>query len=181
MSCKRAHHASLHITQLHYFHHSVEQPVHYILPDACPRYMVITIKHSGSLVTLSAHGFAAKNSVDNAYTAGGEALLLAHYQRMYGEQAQQKLQALVDAMRQRKLAVSFEMVTGRLLAGRAVMLSGSSDIEPWCCPCSARDDLSTTGVCLRCVKKLADHRYALASLLVQAAMATTDRCLVAST
>lgn len=34
------------------------------------RYMVVTIKHSGSLVTLSGEGFAAKNSVNNEYTAG---------------------------------------------------------------------------------------------------------------
>jgi hypothetical protein len=117
------------------FNHSVEHPAHYILRDVFPRYMVITIKHSGSLVTLSANGFAAKNSVDNEYTAGGEALLLAHYQRMYGEQAQQKLQALVDDMRQRKLAVSFEMVTGRLLAGMVVimMVQHSSMLVPLQC------------------------------------------------
>jgi hypothetical protein len=38
--------------------------------QAGERFMVITIKHSGSLVTLSGSGFAAKNSVGNEFTAG---------------------------------------------------------------------------------------------------------------
>lgn len=38
--------------------------------QAAERSMVVTVKHSGSLVTLSGHGFAAKNSVGNAFTAG---------------------------------------------------------------------------------------------------------------
>ncbi len=41
-----------------------------IVAAAGQRYMVITIKHSGSLVTMSGNGFAAKNSLDNEYTAG---------------------------------------------------------------------------------------------------------------
>jgi len=40
------------------------------LVQASERFMVVTIKHSGSLVTLSGHGFAAKNSINNAFTAG---------------------------------------------------------------------------------------------------------------
>jgi hypothetical protein len=38
--------------------------------QADQRYLVVTIKHSGSLVTLSGEGFAAKNSVGNEFTAG---------------------------------------------------------------------------------------------------------------
>eukprot|EP00798_Chlamydomonas_sp_ICE-L_P020785 gene20785-27611_t len=41
-----------------------------IVDGADNRYMVVTIKHSGSLVTLSSAGFAAKNSVANEFTAG---------------------------------------------------------------------------------------------------------------
>jgi hypothetical protein len=38
---------------------------------SCRRYMVATVKHSGSLVTLSGEqGFASKNSLDNAFTSG---------------------------------------------------------------------------------------------------------------
>jgi hypothetical protein len=79
------------------------------------RYQVITIKHSGSLVTLSADGFAAKNSVNNAFTAAGALLLLTHYQRLCGDQgeAEQKVQRLLAALREQHLVVSFEMVTGR--------------------------------------------------------------------
>ena len=39
--------------------------------QADSRYLVATIKHSGSLVTLSALGWASKNSLGNEYTAGG--------------------------------------------------------------------------------------------------------------
>lgn len=41
-----------------------------IVSQADTRYMVVTIKHSGSLVTLSGEGFAAKNSLANPFTAG---------------------------------------------------------------------------------------------------------------
>ncbi len=42
-----------------------------IVAGANERFMVITIKHSGSLVTLSgSQGFAAKNSLNNEFTAG---------------------------------------------------------------------------------------------------------------
>lgn len=42
-----------------------------IVAGATERFMVITIKHSGSLVTLSGtQGFAAKNSLNNEFTAG---------------------------------------------------------------------------------------------------------------
>lgn len=41
-----------------------------IVSSADQRYMVVTIKHSGSLVTLSANGFASKNSIQNEFTAG---------------------------------------------------------------------------------------------------------------
>ena len=42
-----------------------------IVAGAADQYMVITIKHSGSLVTLSGtQGFAAKNSLNNEFTAG---------------------------------------------------------------------------------------------------------------
>ena len=42
-----------------------------VVTGAAERFMVITIKHSGSLVTLSGgQGFAAKNSLNNEFTAG---------------------------------------------------------------------------------------------------------------
>jgi hypothetical protein len=76
--------------------------------------MVITIKHSGSLVTLSAQGFAAKNSLDNEFTAGAAVLLQAHFVRLLGSEgaALQRLGEFMEALQQRKLAISFEMVTG---------------------------------------------------------------------
>jgi hypothetical protein len=76
--------------------------------------MVITIKHSGSLVTLSAQGFAAKNSLDNEFTAGAAVLLHAHFVRLLGSEdaALQRLAAFMEALQQRQLAISFEMVTG---------------------------------------------------------------------
>lgn len=47
--------------------------------QADSRFCVVTIKHSGSLVTLSAHGFAAKNSLDNEFTAGGLVVVMIGY------------------------------------------------------------------------------------------------------
>jgi hypothetical protein len=41
-----------------------------IVGGAASRYMVVSVKHSGSLLTLSRHGFAAKNSIQNEFTAG---------------------------------------------------------------------------------------------------------------
>ena len=79
------------------------------------RYMVVTIKHSGSLVTLSSSGFAAKNSIDNSFTAGAALLLQAHYMRLLGgdvSRVELQLQVLMGALEERKMAVSFEMVTG---------------------------------------------------------------------
>jgi hypothetical protein len=77
-------------------------------------FMVVTIKHSGSLVTLSSSGFAAKNSLDNAFTSGAALLLVAHYMRLKKEQrlAEQQLLALMGALKERRMAISFEMVTG---------------------------------------------------------------------
>ncbi|KXZ53709.1 hypothetical protein GPECTOR_6g626 [Gonium pectorale] len=85
---------------------------------------VVTVKHSGSLVTLSAEGgWAAKNSVGNEYTAGGAALLRAHYERRAGGDpgaAQAALDRLFRVMAERRLALSFEMVRSmRALAGPA--------------------------------------------------------------
>jgi hypothetical protein len=48
------------------FHHACVAPF-----QAEERFLVATIKHSGSLVTLSSEGFAAKNSLGNEFTAGG--------------------------------------------------------------------------------------------------------------
>jgi hypothetical protein len=76
--------------------------------------MVITIKHSGSLITLSAQSFAAKNSLDNEFTAGAAVLMQAHFVRLLGSEAAalQRLAAFMEALQQRQLAISFEMVTG---------------------------------------------------------------------
>jgi len=74
--------------------------------------MVITVKHSGSLVTLSSQGFAAKNSLANAFTAGGEALLLAHFKRVAPDDWQRRLEGLRAALGDSGLAISFELVTG---------------------------------------------------------------------
>lgn len=75
--------------------------------------MLITIKHSGSLVTLSQDGFAAKNSLDNEFTAGAALLLQTHFQRLLGfEQGLQRLKDFMDMLHQKRLAFSFEMITG---------------------------------------------------------------------
>ncbi|GIL53591.1 hypothetical protein Vafri_9205 [Volvox africanus] len=77
---------------------------------------IITIKHSGSLVTLSYDGgWAAKNSVSNEFTAGGAALLRAHYERRHPNDpaaATASLEQLFKVMTARRLCLSFEMVTG---------------------------------------------------------------------
>ncbi|GIM05298.1 hypothetical protein Vretimale_9759, partial [Volvox reticuliferus] len=77
---------------------------------------IITIKHSGSLVTLSYDGgWAAKNSVSNEFTAGGAALLRAHYERRHPNDpaaATASLDQLFKVMAARRLCLSFEMVTG---------------------------------------------------------------------
>jgi hypothetical protein len=87
-----------------------------IVASADDRYMVITIKHSGSLVTLSGStGFAAKNSLENGYTAGAAVILFAHYHRLEQgstERALSRLSALMSDLRSCNMALSFEMVTG---------------------------------------------------------------------
>ncbi|KAF5835395.1 hypothetical protein DUNSADRAFT_7480 [Dunaliella salina] len=84
-----------------------------IVDQASERAMVVTIKHSGSLVTLSGNGFAAKNSVGNAFTEGAQTLLQAHFDRVFGSgQGPAKLASLMALLRARRMAVSFEMVTG---------------------------------------------------------------------
>lgn len=114
-----------------------------IVSSADDRYMVVTIKHSGSLVTLSGSvGFAAKNSLDNEYTAGAALVLYAHYLRLEGlkgpqggpqggvdggtegstwggqeggtahESASARLSTLMTDLVAQDMALSFEMVTG---------------------------------------------------------------------
>ncbi|GLI67104.1 hypothetical protein VaNZ11_011309 [Volvox africanus] len=77
---------------------------------------IITIKHSGSLVTLSYDGgWAAKNSISNEFTAGGAALLRAHYERRHPNDptaAAASLERLFKVMTARRLCLCFEMVTG---------------------------------------------------------------------
>jgi hypothetical protein len=74
-------------------------------------------------VRIHAHacqGFAAKNSLDNHYTAGAAALLRAHYERSCGcsgdgaggDAALAALRRLMVSLEERRMAVSFEMVTG---------------------------------------------------------------------
>jgi hypothetical protein len=53
-----------------------------IVAQAGSNYMVITVKHSGSLNTLSHNLMGAKNSVNNMYTAAGILLLHSHYKRL---------------------------------------------------------------------------------------------------
>lgn len=53
-----------------------------IVKQAGARYMVATIKHSGSLATLSHDLMGAKNSVCNEFTAAAVVLLRAHFQRL---------------------------------------------------------------------------------------------------
>jgi hypothetical protein len=55
-----------------------------IVAQAGENYMVVTIKHSGSLNTLSHNLMGAKNSIKNEYTAAGILLLHAHYRRLSG-------------------------------------------------------------------------------------------------
>ncbi|GLC34248.1 hypothetical protein PLESTF_000823000 [Pleodorina starrii] len=83
---------------------------------AAGRPTIITIKHSGSLVTLSYDGgWAAKNSVANEFTAGGAALLRAHFDRRHPTDpsaATASLDRLMSTLAARRLCLSFEMVTG---------------------------------------------------------------------
>lgn len=53
-----------------------------IVEQAGARYMVATVKHSGSLATLSHDLVGAKNSVRNEFTAVAVVLLRAHYERL---------------------------------------------------------------------------------------------------
>ncbi|KAG2429799.1 hypothetical protein HXX76_010583 [Chlamydomonas incerta] len=101
---------------------------------------VVTIKHSGSLVTLSWDGgWAAKNSVANEFTAGGAALLRAHYDRRHPGNpaaAAAELQRLFDVMRERRLSLSFEMVTsshghhGQLPAAEYLVATAAHGLDP---------------------------------------------------
>lgn len=54
-----------------------------IVAAADERYMVATVKHSGSLNTLSHTLMGAKNSTDNQFTGVGILLLHAHYARLF--------------------------------------------------------------------------------------------------
>lgn len=53
-----------------------------ILAESDEKYMLVTVKHSGSLATLSYNLMGAKNSQGNIYTAVAILLLKAHYQRV---------------------------------------------------------------------------------------------------
>jgi hypothetical protein len=55
-----------------------------IVQAADERYMVVSIKHSGSLSTLSYNLIGAKNSINNIFTSTAVILLHAHYQRLPG-------------------------------------------------------------------------------------------------
>jgi hypothetical protein len=62
----------------------------------------------------SGEGFAAKNSTGNEFTAGAAVLLRAHFDRVLGEgQGVARLAAFMAMLRQKRLAVSFEVVTGK--------------------------------------------------------------------
>jgi len=111
-----------------------------IVAGAHERFMVVTIKHSGSLVTLSgSQGFAAKNSLDNEFTAGATALLSAHFQRVCGGDkaaADARLAALMTTLTERNVTVSFEMVTGchghhgQLPAGEYLVATSAHTLQP---------------------------------------------------
>eukprot|EP01025_Chloroclados_australasicus_P016985 TRINITY_DN18671_c0_g1_i1.p1 TRINITY_DN18671_c0_g1~~TRINITY_DN18671_c0_g1_i1.p1 ORF type:complete len:398 (+),score=18.44 TRINITY_DN18671_c0_g1_i1:116-1195(+) len=86
-----------------------------ICNEADRYFMVVTIKHSGSLVTLSPVIAGAKNSVDNDFAHSGIVLLAAHYRRLAGERAwKAKLENLMKALSQQRISLSFEAVTGCL-------------------------------------------------------------------
>jgi hypothetical protein len=59
-----------------------QQIANQIVAQAGSHYMVATVKHSGSLNTLSHNLMGAKNSINNEYTAAGILLLHAHYRRL---------------------------------------------------------------------------------------------------
>jgi hypothetical protein len=59
-----------------------ERTAQAIQDGAGKRYMVVTIKHSGSLTTLSGDLIGAKNSVCNCFTSAALLVLRAHYQRV---------------------------------------------------------------------------------------------------
>ena len=54
-----------------------------IVAAADERYFVATVKHSGSLNTLSHNVMGAKNSVSNEFTGAAVLLLHAHYRRVF--------------------------------------------------------------------------------------------------
>ena len=53
-----------------------------IVSSAEERYMAITVKHSGSLATLSHNLMGAKNSINNSFCEAAVILLRAHYNRL---------------------------------------------------------------------------------------------------
>lgn len=55
-----------------------------IVKEAGERFMVVTIKHSGSLITMSADTFGAKNSINNDFTACGMLVINEHFKRAWG-------------------------------------------------------------------------------------------------
>ncbi|KIZ00475.1 hypothetical protein MNEG_7483 [Monoraphidium neglectum] len=96
-----------------------------VTAGAAERYMVVTIKHSGSLVTLSAGQVGAGAGQGWRVScwlepAGAAALLRAHYERSCGcsgdgaggDAALAALRRLMVSLEERRMAVSFEMVTG---------------------------------------------------------------------
>ncbi|GFR51493.1 hypothetical protein Agub_g13855, partial [Astrephomene gubernaculifera] len=110
------------------------------LPPPLSRPTVVTLKHSGSLVTLSPEGgWAAKNSVGNEYTAGGAALLSAHYARLHPGNppaAAAALQRLFAVQRERRISLAFEMVTashghhGQLPTAEYLVTTAAHSLHP---------------------------------------------------
>ena len=56
-----------------------------IVSSAGSRYMVVSVKHSGSLATLSHNLMGSKNAINNDFTNTAIILLKAHYSRLPGE------------------------------------------------------------------------------------------------
>eukprot|EP00892_Ulva_mutabilis_P003737 jgi/Ulvmu1/1735/UM117_0012.1 len=119
-----------------------------ILAESNQRYMLVTVKHSGSLATLSYNLMGAKNSQGNIYTAVAILLLKAHYQRVAvsaGVEPEQLMSKLFEAMQSGRVSVSFETVArclshhGQLPAGEYMVVTsvtrlhadGTLEVLPW--------------------------------------------------
>ncbi|GMH43609.1 hypothetical protein BSKO_11531 [Bryopsis sp. KO-2023] len=85
-----------------------------IVSQSNENFMVVTIKHSGSLVTMSSDAFGGKNSVNNEFTKCGMIVFNEHFKRICGAEADDQMSELIRELEERGLALSFECCTSCL-------------------------------------------------------------------